>query len=243
MGRGCELVRREDRRDESGESAVYHSIFDQYYSRGDTLDLLGPVAGQTVLDAGCGLGLYAVDLSQAGAIVTGIDLNEDALRSARASATARTSFIRADLNEPLEFLGYRSFDAILCSLVLHYIEDWSAVLSEFKHLLKPHGRLALSVQHPFADYFDADSKNYYNRERWYSGNPDCPFWRRSLEEIMESLAGAGFAIDRVREPSPICESESSRPSLPRLLVVGARLQDCGSSCSTVASTCPVLDSA
>lgn len=228
MGKGCELVRCEDRRDESDESAAYHSIFDQYYNRGDTLDLLGPVADRTVLDAGCGLGLYALDLSQAGAIVTGIDLNEDALRSARALATAPTSFIRADLSEPLEFLGYRSFDAILCSLVLHYIEDWSAVLSEFTNLLKPHGRLVISVQHPFADYFDAGSKNYHSRERWYSGNLDCPFWRRSLEEIMENLTSAGFVVDRLREPSPACEWESSRPFMPRLLVVGAQLQDRGS---------------
>lgn len=222
MDKGCELVRCEDNRGKFGGSASYSSIFDQYYSRRDTLDLLGPVAGQTILDAGCGVGIYARDLSRAGASVTGIDLSEEALRSARALAPASVSFIGADLNESLEFLGYRSFDAILCSLVLHYIEDWSAVLNEFKKLLKPQGRIVVSVQHPFADYFDADSKDYYSKEIWYSGNLDRPFWRRSMEEILESLTSAGFAIDRVREPKPTCEWESSRRALPRLLAIRGR---------------------
>jgi SAM-dependent methyltransferase len=197
------------------------SIFDRYYSRRDTLDLFGSVSNCRILDAGCGAGKYAFDLSQAGVHVVGIDNDGQALERAKSLAGATVDFHKADLTEPLTFLEPRSFDAVLCSLVLHYIENWSMPLTEFNNLLKPRGQLVVSVHHPFSDYFDAGSKSYFETEPWYSGHADRPFWRRPLEEIMASIADAGFALDTIREPRPCADPTGTIADLPRLLVIRA----------------------
>ena len=197
------------------------SIFDRYYNRQDTLDLFGSVANRRILDAGCGVGKYAFDLSQAGAHVVGIDNDGQALERAKSLAGTTVDFHKADITESLTFLGPHSFDAILCSLVLHYIEDWSAPLSEFNNLLTSRGQLIVSVHHPFSDYFDADSKNYFEREPWYSGSAESPFWRRSLEEITASIVNANFTLDVIREPKPSTDQTDTAPNLPRLLVIRA----------------------
>jgi 2-polyprenyl-3-methyl-5-hydroxy-6-metoxy-1,4-benzoquinol methylase len=48
-------------------------FFNAYYDRPACLALLGDVTGKRVLDAACGLGLYAAELIRRGAQVTGFD--------------------------------------------------------------------------------------------------------------------------------------------------------------------------
>lgn len=52
------------------------------------LDERLPLAGRTVMDLGCGPGLYAQRLAQRGARVTGIDFSENSIAHARAAAAA-----------------------------------------------------------------------------------------------------------------------------------------------------------
>src|ERR1700684_2572404 len=47
-------------------------FFNAHYDRPACLSLLGDVAGQRVLDAACGAGLYAAELLRRGAEVTGL---------------------------------------------------------------------------------------------------------------------------------------------------------------------------
>lgn len=42
------------------------------------------------------------------------------------------------------------FDDVAASLVLHHLEDWSGALAELRRVLKPGGRLMVSVNHPCA---------------------------------------------------------------------------------------------
>lgn len=66
----------------------------------------------------------------------------------------------ADIGMPLPFAD-GTFDDVVASLVLHYLQDWTAPLSELRRVLTPGGRLLLSVNHlrilessdPSADYF------------------------------------------------------------------------------------------
>nr|WP_240978848.1 methyltransferase domain-containing protein [Longimicrobium terrae] len=57
------------------------------------LSLVGDVAGRTVVDAYCGVGLHARRLARAGARVTGIELDPDAVAEARRSAPEGAVFI------------------------------------------------------------------------------------------------------------------------------------------------------
>jgi 2-polyprenyl-3-methyl-5-hydroxy-6-metoxy-1,4-benzoquinol methylase len=53
------------------------------------LELMEPLAGKRVLDAGCGDGMYSLAASERGALVTGVDLSADMLAVARGRSAAR----------------------------------------------------------------------------------------------------------------------------------------------------------
>lgn len=120
---------------ESSATNAYNAC----YERPASLALLGDVTGQRVLDAGCGPGLHAVELVARGATVTGLDSSAGLLAEARRVLGSRADLRAADLAEPLP-LPDDTFDAVLGSLVMHYIEDWVPTLREFHRVLVPGGR-------------------------------------------------------------------------------------------------------
>lgn len=199
------------------------SIFDKYYSRNDTIDLLGEVAGRRVLDVGCGPGLYAADLVERGAQVTGLDIDPLVIAAAGRRLAGRGDFIVADLAAPLDFLTSNSVDLVLASLVMHYLPDWSIPLAEFRRVLVPGGRWVMSVHHPFADQLESSGDDYWTTEEWSSpmhGGGHEKFWRRSLEKTFTTLTAAGLTIDGLREPETAAEIADARlAGIPRLLIL------------------------
>ena len=111
------------------------------------LRLAGDVAGRRILDAGCGSGPLAAALRDAGADVTGLDVSAAMVDLARQRLGEDADLHVADLGAPLPFAD-DEFDDVVASLVLHYLEDWSGPLAELHRVLKPGGRLLLSVNHP-----------------------------------------------------------------------------------------------
>jgi ArsR family transcriptional regulator len=96
-----------------------------------------------VADLGCGTGQVAGMLAARVARVIGIDSSAAMLRSARKRLEDRPNveLLRADLAQlPVE---NASVDAALLLLVLTYIPDISAVLSEAARILSPGGRLVI----------------------------------------------------------------------------------------------------
>ena len=108
----------------------------------------GVLPGATLLDAGCGTGRYALELSRRGYVVHGIDrspeLVAEALRSA-ASAASSASFAVGDLLE----CPFARYDAILCRGVLNDFLDESdraSVFAAFNRALRPDGVIVLDVR-------------------------------------------------------------------------------------------------
>lgn len=100
---------------------------------------LGDPAGQLVVDAGCGGGLVAKTLTQAGATVIGIDPAEPSLAVARRAAGARFHPVAARLEQlPL---ADRSADAVVAADVLEHVGDLPAAVAEIARVLRPGGRL------------------------------------------------------------------------------------------------------
>ena len=123
------------------------NLLNGYYERPAMIDLAGDVNGHRVLDAGCGSGPLSAALRAKGAIVTGFDSSSAMVELARQRLGENAALHVADLSQPLPFAD-GAFDDVVASLVLHYLQDWTAPLAELRRVLKPGGRLLLSVNHP-----------------------------------------------------------------------------------------------
>ncbi len=110
--------------------ANHHFIGDGYESiHALTVDLLEP--NSHVIDMGCGSGHHSLHFARKGHRVSGVELSETAIESARrlfADAGLDGEFLRGDVRQ----LPYpeRSFDAAFLSLILHHFLDYEPVLEE-----------------------------------------------------------------------------------------------------------------
>src|SRR3954469_525377 len=145
------------------------SLMNAYYTLPAVVDLAGDVAGRRILDAGCGSGPLFAALRERGAIVTGIDSSAGMGELARRRLGADSDLQSADLAGPLPFPD-GTFDDVIASLVLHYLEDWRPTLTELRRVLTPGGRLIVSVDHPFAIHgiqrLAGRRTNYFETYNW-----------------------------------------------------------------------------
>jgi SAM-dependent methyltransferase len=200
------------------------NLINGYYARPAILDLAGDVAGRRILDAGCGSGPLFAALRDRGAIVTGIDNSAGMLRLARRRLGDGADLQVADLGSTLPFPD-DTFDDVTASLVLHYLQDWGPALAELRRVLKPGGRLIVSVDHPFAvnlmhreagrkpDYF----ATYNHTAQWTMGGQTAvmSFWHRPLHAMTDAFTAAGFRIAVISEPPP---APGARELFPDVLV-------------------------
>jgi 2-polyprenyl-3-methyl-5-hydroxy-6-metoxy-1,4-benzoquinol methylase len=172
------------------------------------LDLLGGVAGQRVLDAGCGDGYLARVLAVRGARVTGVDLSPNLIALARArdpdgAIAYHVGDLSAPLPEALERLG--RFDAIASFLVLNDVVDYRGFAATLAAALKPGGRLILALNNPYgavvrrhvADYFDSGAVSPY-RGLWAAGIK-VYHYHRTLEEYLDAFLGAGLCLVKLAD--------------------------------------------
>jgi SAM-dependent methyltransferase len=192
----------------AGYTAVSDSnAYNAYYERPASLALVGDVAGLRVLDAGCGAGSHAVELIRGGATVTAIDQSSGMLAIARQRLGPDVPLHEADLAEPLPF-PTGSFDVILASLVMHYLEDWRPTLREFHRVLRPDGRVVISTHHPFMDHPNPGQPDYFATyeiaEEWTMNGQTAlmRFWHRPLHAMTDAFRTCGFVLDLLIEPQP-----------------------------------------
>jgi len=131
------------------------------------------LAGQTVLDYGCGLGGLSLLAAQRGARVRGMD------RSATAIHTAQYQARVVGLSEQCEFsvqsagdCGLEQYDLIIAKDVIEHVEDDERWVNGITAALKPGGTLILSTQ-------NSQSLNYLIEapyHRWWRGNRGWMGW-------------------------------------------------------------------
>jgi SAM-dependent methyltransferase len=208
------------------------------------LGLLGDVAGADVVELGCGGGQCAVALAERGADVVGVDLSREQLRFARSLATERgvadpVAHHQADVTH-LRARPDGRFDVAFNTYVFQWVPDPAAAVAEAFRLLRPGGRFAFAVPHPYYDVVDPDSGrvtgSYFDTGRQVTPDPetetDLVTYRHRVADVVTAVVEAGFALDAVLEPGTSDPSAYDRgpwgervPSLmarvPATLVVAA----------------------
>jgi 2-polyprenyl-6-hydroxyphenyl methylase/3-demethylubiquinone-9 3-methyltransferase len=103
--------------------------------------------GRRVLDVGCGGGLLAESLAQAGASVSAIDLAPSMLEVARLHAHESGLGIDYQLASAEQYAARRPepFDVVTCMELIEHVPDPAALLAALSQLLRPGGDLFVST--------------------------------------------------------------------------------------------------
>ncbi|WP_074012745.1 malonyl-ACP O-methyltransferase BioC [Candidatus Sodalis sp. SoCistrobi] len=110
---------------------------------GDRLcDLIGPVTGGRLLDAGCGTGWFSRRWQAQGNQVVALDLSAAMLSYARQQRSAG-AYVVGDIEQLPLATG--SIDIVFSNLAVQWCDDLPQALAELYRVLRPGGILALST--------------------------------------------------------------------------------------------------
>lgn len=111
------------------------------------IDGKAKLAGQRVIDVGCGGGILAESMARRGALVTGIDMGGAPLEVARLHAQKEgvTLDYRQGTAEALAAEQPGQFDIVTCMEMLEHVPDPAAVIAACAQLVKPGGHVFFST--------------------------------------------------------------------------------------------------
>jgi 2-polyprenyl-6-hydroxyphenyl methylase/3-demethylubiquinone-9 3-methyltransferase len=111
------------------------------------IDGLATLAGKKVLDVGCGGGILAEAMADAGADVTGIDLGEKALKVAQLHLLESGRKVDYRLVSAEDFAAENPacFDVVTCMEMLEHVPDPAAIVAACGKLVKPGGWVFFST--------------------------------------------------------------------------------------------------
>ena len=182
------------------------------------LDLLGDIKGRNILHLQCHFGQDSVSLSRLGANVTGVDLSDKAIESAKQIAKETDSnakFICCDIYDLPNHLEEK-FDIVFTSYGtigwLPDLDKWAKIISQF---LKPNGQFVFVEFHPvvwmFDDNFDKIGYRYFNSGAiletesgtYADKKADITqmyvMWNHSLSEVVNNLIKNDLEINSLDE--------------------------------------------
>jgi SAM-dependent methyltransferase len=103
------------------------------------VDLLAPVAGERILDLGCGDGVIAAELAARGCEVVGVDASAAQVEATR----ARGVDARVVDGHRLDFDS--EFDAVFSNAAMHWMTEPARVIAGVARALRPSGRFVAEL--------------------------------------------------------------------------------------------------
>lgn len=191
---------------------------------------LSAIDGKTVLDLGCGTGQFAKYVFENGASrVIGVDISKNMIEQAeKENVHGQIEYICKPI-EDLE-LPENSFDLIVSSLAVHYIEDYPGLIQKVSGLLKEKGEFIFSVEHPIVTarkemnnwIRDAEGNKLYwavdhyqdeglREQHWYVDG--VIKYHRTLSTLINTLITFGLEIEKLIEPQAIPAGLVEMPKL------------------------------
>lgn len=134
----------------------------------EELELLGDIAGRSLVHLQCNAGQDSLSLAQRGAVVTGVDISDTAIAFARQLSEESgipAEFVRSDLYDWFDRAARSGerFDVAFCSYgTIVWLSDLRRWARGVASILRPGGRFAMVDFHPCAMTFD---------ERWRPAYP------------------------------------------------------------------------
>lgn len=166
--------------------------------------LLPPPRG-LALDVGCGEGRVTRELASRGYDVIGLDASEALVAAARAADPAgRYEVARIDALPVADGAA----ELVVCVNVLPHIHDLSGAARELARVLAAGGMLLIGTIHPIAHAgtYDEETgelrvRDYFDREleTVALGEYEVHHERRTIEDYLRTLLGAGLALVDLRE--------------------------------------------
>lgn len=169
------------------------------------------LGGRTLLDIGCGNGLYTVRFAEGTRRTIGLDIADGPLNEARqnrARLKGSAEFVKASA-ESLPFSG-GTFDVVLAIEVLEHTENQDSVLKEANRILKDGGCLVLYVPNKLYPFETHGLKLGRRTFRGFHGSVPFFSWcprllRNKLErariyhkrEILSLVERNGFTVREV----------------------------------------------
>ncbi|XID91978.1 class I SAM-dependent methyltransferase [Paenibacillaceae bacterium WGS1546] len=205
--------------------------------------MLPDLRGKRLLDLGCGYGWHCRYARERQArYVLGIDLSEKMLSRARELTDDEAIEYRRTAIEDLE-APEESFDVVLSSLALHYVEDFGAVCRKANRLLVPGGVFVFSVEHPIFTsraeqdwHYGAEGEaQHWPVDGYHEEGPriarfleeDVVKYHRAVASYLNSLIDTSFRLTLVSETKPTQEMLDRNPEMrmemrrPMFLLVSA----------------------
>lgn len=158
------------------------------------LELLGPVAGKTMLDVGCGDGAFDAALARQGAHVTSLDADPVMVAAAR-HRTEREKMLLQLIEGRAEALPFHNdtFDIVLAVTSLCFVGNAGQAVAEMARVLKPGGQLIIG---------DLGRWSLWALRRRLRGWLGDPTWRaalfRTAAELRKLVEAAGLTVIEVR---------------------------------------------
>ena len=205
--------------------------------------LLPDFRGKRVLDLGCGFGWHCAYAAEHGAAkVVGTDLSERMLEGARTrNRNPRIVYERVAM-EDIHYLP-DSFDVVISSLALHYVEDFPLVCRKVYDCLTDGGYFVFSCEHPIftaygtQDWYTDEKGNilHWPVDRYFQEGErtahflDCDVtkFHKTLTTYINTLLQLGFTLTGLVEPEPdprLMDVPGMKDELrrPMMLLVSAR---------------------
>lgn len=199
------------------------------------LRLLGDVIGKKILDMACGQGIFADQLRDGGAFVTGVDVGKELIKiaetrneSVKSKGTHKIVYHVASADD-LSILKDKSLDVVVCILAIQNIENLDKTIKEASRVLVDSGKMYLVINHPsfrnpkqtYWGYNEADDTQYRRVDEYISESrvkidmtpgslKDKKFtvsFHRPLQTYVKAFVKSGFAITRLEEWTSHKESE------------------------------------
>jgi ubiquinone/menaquinone biosynthesis C-methylase UbiE len=175
------------------------------------LSELGDVSGKKILDVGCGNGDFAFRLHDKEALVTGVEISEQIIKTAQLKYPM-INFLIHDFSES-EMDTEEKYDVVILELVIMFVKDVDSLLANIKNILKPGGRIIVVILHPFlalmSDALDKQLGVKLTKDNDYfiekvlkleTNEVDLTYFSRSLSWYVKQFAKVGYKISDITEP-------------------------------------------